>query len=472
MYNILLRRMVHDTLLADRFSEEESWHVHYKYTYHVTDYLITSIERNAAGVIDSAIESLKLHIEELESQIKQITQKIASVKKEVNNMLKVKELLKKRSVALATGKKVPKFKTYKGSLISEDHGRFTVKQGKKDPLVFENAYLFETLYVDPYIRNRKRRIHQFEDRLRKKQTKLQERQSVLKNKKPGICFGSKATFKKQFTMPNTPHTEWGNSFRKARERGMMLVGRADGYQGNYMCKYNPATHILTVRTGLTLDSEDQFDVIEIPFVEFPYGQGNIEKACAAREAEKLKKKLGSNHQIEGCFPQKPVTWTIYRRGNDFQVYCTITVPDAEEVIWSIKDGVIAFDSNYDNLAVTELDASGNMKRTQVLRFDLEGCSSKKNENILSEALEQVFKDAMKAGKPVVMEDLSKIKSDTLYSSSVRNRHSEMFAYKTISDFAERKGLSHILCKLKKAVQNRAKIYGQGGRPSRPPFSTL
>ena len=314
--------LVHSLVKRDMFDANTSWHVHYKYANHLTDYLVTSIEASAKGIRKNAQENLQNHIEELESQIRQIDKKIKTTQKQLDNMLSVKRMLIKRTQAVQAGHAIPQFKAYAGSGISEKHDVFTVKLGKRAPLFFDNAYLFELQYVDPYIAARKRRILQFNDRKRRKENKLAALQKKRDAGDLSICFGGKKLFGKQYTMPHIRHEDWHNAFVRQRRRGMMLVGRSDATQGNFMCKYNISTHTLEIATGLTRDAFGNLVTIAIPGVVFPYGQDFVEMAVCASETYKLNKKLDPEHQV-ACFPKKPVTWTIYRRSNDFLLHFRI-----------------------------------------------------------------------------------------------------------------------------------------------------
>ena len=78
----------------------------------------------------------------------------------------------------------------------------------------------------------------------------------------------------------------------------------------------------------------------------------------------------------------------------------------------------------------------------MISFDLERSSSEANETKISQALEQVFRYAMSVGKPVAMETLKDIKKELMYEGSTRSRKISMFAYNTISDYAQRKSYKH------------------------------
>ena len=447
--------------LSDKLAPTgESWHVYYKSKFNLTDYMVTSIESQAKGIRKNAMENLKLYKEDLESQIKQMNKKIEATEKELANILKVKKLLIKRSKARKEGKAVPEFMPYEDCPITEKDGIFTVRRGQRKALTFDNDYLLEVRYIDPHVKELKNRISRIKDKQFKRTTKLASVIKKIKEDNPSICFGSKGVFKSQYTKYEHDHENWSNLFHRRRTVPLMLVGRADGKQGNYMCSYDINTHTLSIITGFHKRSgykpdpnrkhetmKDKFVEIKIPNVVFPYGQENVNQAVMAQELNKQNEKLSAEHQVL-CFPAAPVTWCIYNRKGDFQITCTITVPDAKEEISFFSNGCVAFDSNYDNLSYSELDDKGNLLMTKVIHFDLEGNSSKTNELIISEALEEIFLHAKNVGKPVAMENLENIKKELMYEGSVKSRRISMFANNTITDYAERKSKKYGI-KLKK-----------------------
>ena len=401
----------------------KSLHLYYKEKYDVFDPLIRTALSKAKGMMDSAKETLLLHIETVEGQLKQMEKKLKAIDKDLEKLNKIKSCLIERSKARKAGKKLPKFKTYSGSGIKlQKDGTVTIKRFKSVEQIFENEYLFEILYLTPRIKKLKSRRNVIQSKLHNKNRKLGMLCEKRDSGKYSICFGGKKMFKSQFTKSNLTHDQWLARFRKKRNYGMLLAGRHDFAQGNRMCRYDPKTKTLSIDTHLSKDSQGNPIVIELYNVVFPYGQKEIEKAISASSDTR-----------------RAVAWTIYQSGNDFYVTCTIQKANEDPLpVWDGSNGCVGMDINYDNLAVTEVDALGNYVSSFVIPFSLENNSTKENERILSNAVQQVIYYCKFTNKPLVMENIDKLKKDMMYQSSKRNRKVSMFAYDKITSFVERK----------------------------------
>jgi len=101
----------------------------------------------------------------------------------------------------------------------------------------------------------------------------------------------------------------------------------------------------------------------------------------------------------------------------------------------------------DNISFTETDKHGNLLHHEIIKFDLNGKNSGHRKQILSNALEQVFKYAQKVKKPVACEDLDiKLKGLT-YGSKKRNRVLTTFAFRQIMELTDSKVFKYsIACK--------------------------
>lgn len=435
-YSMLLRTMVRQ-LRSPIDKGEPSLHVQYT-GYNISDYLTTSLERAAKGVRQSARECLALNIEAKESRVQQAYKKISTLERQIKNMQIVKASLIARTKARKKGEMPPEFKSYFGSGIKAIAGSdgslcFEVsrsnKKDKRPPLRFANEYLFEVQYVNQFIRSRHRKIQQIKGRIYNLMTTLLRLKADLKTENYHICFGSKKMMRQRHTTKNVD--DWRNAFNKRRLREMMLAGRHDASQGNFMVKYDVVSHTLTC-SKMIGDLE-----IVIPGVVFPYGQENINMAVSASESVKLNKKLPAEKKIP-CWEKGPVTWIIKDCGNAFQVKCVISVPENKNINTCYDNGCVSFDMNYDHLAVAELNAQGQLKKHFVASFKMDGRTSDQINNAISEALEKVFKLAVATKKPVAMENIKKLKKELMYGNSIRNRKISQFAYAKIEELAENK----------------------------------
>ena len=108
---------------------------------------------------------------------------------------------------------------------------------------------------------------------------------------------------------------------------------------------------------------------------------------------------------------------------------------------------MSFDSNVDNISFTETDKYGNLLHHEIIKFDLNGKSSGHRKQILSNALEEIFKYAQEVKIPIACEDLDiKLKGLT-YGSKKRNRILTTFAFRQIMELTDSKVLKYsIACK--------------------------
>ena len=443
-YNTMLRSMVRDLGLPHS-KDEPTIHVQYK-NYGLSDYMVTSMERTASGIRDSAKECLALDIETKEGRIKQANQKIEQLEYQILNMQKIKDSLITRNKARKAGTPIPKFVNYFGSTIypepAKDGGlSFTVdfyrgknRKRKRSPLFFANEYLFEILYVDPYIKKRKRRINQIKGRIHNLETKLSKLKRDMGSKAYHICFGGKKLMRQRSTVVDV--NAWHDAFTRRRTREMLLVGRHDATQGNFMVKYDCTTRTLSY-TALS------GTVITLPNVHFPYGQEDVDAAVSASRITKQNKKLPKDKQIP-CWEPGPVTWAIKDCGNTFQVKCMVSVQSTQTINSCFDDGCVSIDMNYDHLAVAELNQYGQLMNHFVIPFRMDGRTSNQIDNAISEALEVVFQHAVNVKKPIAMERIKNLKKELVYGNGTRNRKISQFAYGKIEMLAESKAQKYAL----------------------------
>lgn len=194
-FNTLLHTMVSD-LGKPRIPGAESIHRQYK-QYGPSDYFVTSLERAAAGILGAAKEALTLDIKTKERQLARIGDNIAKKTTTLSSLYQAKESLKARSLARKKGGPLPPFHNSFGCLVKTrrkaDNLVFTVKSlhGERPDQVFENEYLFETLYLDPRIRRTKSAIRHMEHRRHNLRSRLEKLKREAKAGAYHICYGGK-----------------------------------------------------------------------------------------------------------------------------------------------------------------------------------------------------------------------------------------------------------------------------------------
>lgn len=495
-YNKILHKMVNDSWRAIPSEYKDlSRHMRYVKEFKLSHYMATSLTRVASGILDAGLEALDRDIQAKEHKLKQMNAKVESLQKKYNIMFAMKTSLKERSLARKNGTPIPKFKNRWGKLIivkvqkdgrmivTVDTGNLSSRKKKKPPLVFDNEYLFETQFVDPYLRSKRARIGQIKGRIHNTETRLEALKRRKEEKHPSICFGGKQLSRQRQTlweqqvakpcaadrrshvskkvrtkstqrklgrkeaianhMKRKPahmqaiRKDWQCKYAKARLHEMVLVGRADLTNGNAVIRYNTETRALTYNIK-------DFGPVILPHVVFPYGQEFIDQAVAAHRIAVQNKNLPEEQKTPGWEPG-PVTWSIKDCGNAFLVKCMVSIPDNKYMNSDFSDGVIAFDMNYDHLAVMNIDKHGGRVSYRVLNFRVTTKSGGQNENAISNALEEVFRWAKAENKPIVMEDIDEIQQSPMYGSKKRNRKISQFAYSKMAELAESKSQRYGIC---------------------------
>ena len=408
-----------------RAAQPESDHVKLKRQFGANDYFVNSAVNAAKGSIQSAKELKFLHQDEVSAQIKDLKQKIKETDKELKRINKIKKMLIRASKS-----RQPK---YKLDGIHESYhpndGTFRVLstnyKGETHTVhVYDNPYLFELKYVSPMMKMFKARSRSLNERLER----LNQKYEGLKDQKIRICYGSRKLFHQQDGMVREchrvhkyqNHSVWRQAWHNARVNSLMISGRKDAKQGNFVFRYDTETH------ELSYQSQSGAAVI-IPNVEFPYGQKEVEKAVNQTRDK-----------------QRAVTWRITETGGSFLIQCIVTIASDVNIMGDYTNGCIGMDANCDNLSISECDGSGNILRHKVIRLDLENKSSGEAEQVLSSALDEVFHWCNSAGKPLAMENLDVKHPANRYSGKRRNAVTSKFAFSKITQLAESKAYRHRL----------------------------
>ena len=413
-----------------RLDGAPSVHTQLKDKYLVSDYFVTSVESGAKGIKKSNQAALDRCIEKQESIVAQLEERIKFLAQKIANLEKDKKSLIERSKARKEGGRVPVFHSYRGSptyakdIQEGDQVRteFTVehffakkKPGYK-PKVFANDYLYELLYVDPKLHKLRQQKGQIQGRLNAARGHLE----ALKRKKEEKQYAtSLVSWKKLHQWRDLSDAERDKLFKENRMQQMVLAGRHDAKQGNWMVKYDTNTRTLTYRPAKGSDA------VTIPNVVFPYGQELIDAAVNAGKAD-----------------QQAVAWCISFKERAIQVRCVVHMPETKLITASKQYGVIGIDMNYNNISISETNEHGQLLRHRMLKFDPSHKSSEQMEHIISEKLEKVFQQCVETGKPLVCENIKAIKQKTLYQNKKKNRHASMFAHRLMSELIQSKSMKY------------------------------
>ena len=416
-YSMVIKSELH------KVKYEKSLHLELKDKFKYDDYYTNSILREAKGIYKSNIENWKSHIKSKEDTIKNIKNKIATTEKSIKNKETVLNSVIQIYRDIANGKKLSKFKTYKGakeSLVDQTKLIFQVKNHKKTKLF--NIYEFEVCYLKPEIKRLKNRLKQLKYSLNRYEYKL----SKLKAKPELTCFGSKRFFKTQFTKEEyiKNHNLWKLEFDMKRNKSFQVSGRKDATQGNFIFRYNNKTV-----TFKDIDGNN----ISISNVTFPYGQEYLNRALSLTGADR-----------------KPVAWEIEDRGEFYIVKAVIELPK-KDVNYSKADGIIGLDINYDHFALSNISADGNLIESKVIKFNIKDKTSNQITNILGNAVKDVFKYCKKLNKPLAIEDLDTedSKAKLRYGNKTKNQILSQFAYSKITNMIEARAYKNSIAVFKR-----------------------
>lgn len=396
---------------ALRKSLPASLHIQLKRQFQINDYFANSAVQEANAAIRSVKELKQYNLKRARDEKKAVNRKLASKKRRLKALERVHQSLIRRSKwqVKTNGKRVPKpyttlFETYQ-------NGVWQILSFHKVVRTYNNDYLFEVQYLRPKIKRLKHTISRLTQRLEKLTCRTER---IQKDSSVHICFGSKAFFRKQDTVYQADHKLWLKQYRKRRNYSMTISGRKDAKGGNYVFRYNAETHELTYNPQTGKQPIIMKDVV------FPYGQEMINQAVSLTR---------TNRQA--------VAWRIERTHHSLIIKCMVTsVPDAD-CNTDYSTGCIAMDTNYDNLAVVELDGTGNLLKHYIFPFNVTG-TSRQNEQQISLALDKVVRLCEKTNKPLAMEDLHMKSRAPVYGSKKRNRHISLFAAQKVTTLMESK----------------------------------
>lgn len=275
----------------------------------------------------------------------------------------------------------------------------------KEKTVYE-PWQFE-LYAEKRIRQIKNMLYHAKNKLYRLKQKLKK----LELKRFSVCFGSKAFFKKQFTVDKyvENHDLWYDEFNKRRHHRFVISG-CSGYTDGSMCvRYNRDFEVLNImshRQGNTPSGQKytKSQWFSIPCY-FKY-----------REAEYLK-------AIDN---KETMAYEIMDFGDYFIVKAVFELKD-ETPLMNDGSGIVSIDINIDRYAVTVIDKKANLVKRKVIYFDLDSLSSQQATKVLENAAIEVSEICKAHGLPLVREDIKDIKfKDT--GDKKHNKQLTQFAY--------------------------------------------
>ncbi|TKC20129.1 transposase [Robertmurraya kyonggiensis] len=206
-----------------------------------------------------------------------------------------------------------------------------------------------------------------------------------------------------------------------------MSGRKDAKVGNFVFCYTPETR------ELHFTPPNGTEII-IDNLVFPYGQEQIDHAIETQMSCKNKKKYGN-----------PIAWSVEDHGDYYIFKCIVDVPGNPHKNDSRADGLLGLDLNVDHIAWSNINTTGQLIKSGVFSFDLEGKTSEQITKMIENKAVVIVDLAMKLNKPIALEKLNTTQSKV--SQPYGNRK----ANKAMSHFAYNKMIS--------AIKNRAEKMG-------------
>ncbi|WP_185819433.1 IS200/IS605 family accessory protein TnpB-related protein [Bacillus yapensis] len=392
---------------------KKSLHLTVKERFQLNDHYAGSAIQEANALIKSQNELRKMYIENKEVQMTSVKKKIKSTRRHLTTLSKIKQ-------SFVNGN--PKFNQ---NSREQQVGHFFVVKFYKKTDIYYHAYQFEHDYLDVQIAHFKNRLGRLKFRL----DRLEKQIKSLKSNSNSVVFGTKKLFKAQHTIENyqNDHQQWRKDWEQARYHQMTISGRKDAKVGNFVFCYIPETREFHF---ITPDGTQ----IRIENLVFPYGQEQVDHAIETQMGCKNKKKYG-----------KPIAWSAEDHGDYYIFKCIVDVLENPHKNFSRADGLLGLDLNVDHIAWSNINAKGQLIKSGVFSFDLDGKTSEQITKIIENKAVVIVDLAMKLNKPIALEKLNTTQS------KVSHPYGNRKANKAMSQFAYNKMIS--------AIKNRAEKMG-------------
>jgi len=269
-------------------------------------------------------------------------------------------------------------------------------------------------------------------------TRLERRERELSSGHVKLCFGSRKLFRRQFqldvtAMPAATRSAakaaaleaWRAQWRAARNNTFYLLGSKDETGGNQSCVPNvEADGKLTLRVRVPdalVEHNNGLVHLTISGVQFTYGHDELMGALARGQA---------------------ISYRFLRDERGWRIMASFERPDTRKAFSSVA-GVIGVDLNHDHLAVSETDQFGNLIKAVRVPCATYGKSSGQRQALVRDAAIEVVAHAVKAGKPLVVEDVDFSQRKKELSLSGGPRYARMlssFAYSAVLQAIETRAL--------------------------------
>ena len=414
------------------------------------DIINTTTIRNRCGMntyyanmsIRSAKAARNSNVKLKESQIEDLQQQIENRKIKIAKNV---ESIEHKTLLLDKIKQIDKNKWKDGETLFCDFPYQFVKQ--HDDVV---VYAVNKKNEEPM------RLHAFEckqrlmiKRLRNSNAKMkmtinryQTRKSKLETSPYVSCFGGKKFFRNQPTHDlddyDTLHEEWKEEWQRRRHSSFVISGCEGHTDGNDCVHHDTSKKMLSI-----MDIKD-YPNEKIQRIKHP--DGTIEERIVVGKYAAHRRfdvpcvfKYREKELFEAVKSKRDIAYEIKDFGEYFIIIATFEMKfdnDDNRVNDSLDDGVVAADLNVDCFAVADISADGNLMDHKVIRFDLRHLTSNQSTKVLERAALELAQFCKDKKKPLVLEELKKIKFKNT-GDSKRNKLLTQFAYTKMISIIER-----------------------------------
>jgi IS605 OrfB family transposase len=319
----------------------------YQIKYPINARQYNSIYAELMGKISSVVELNKESISELKDKIKSLEKAVKSKQKNLDLILKKKELAKIDQI----------------NLNNLNNKLFYLKQ-----------------------------------RLTKANKKLKDLNQAQETNNPKLCFGSKKLFNQQFLIGTNnnlteckSHNDWKKSWIESRNKSFVLVGSSDEPLGNQNCQIN---HISDDIYELKVNLNPKDPKISNRYINIKIKVHND--------------KLGLINNILNNNFKQAITYRFYKdyRNNTYQIFISLDKSKQKPQCISNKQiGTIGIDINADHLSVAETDRFGNLIKAFDVQLNLKDKSSNQSLDNIACAVKKITDYAVSRNKPIVIEKL-------------------------------------------------------------------
>ncbi len=332
------------SLPKDKVNELKS---SYQIKYPINARQYNSIYNELIGKISSVLELNKEAISDLKDKVKSLEKAIKSKQKNLDLILKKKELTKIDQINLSS---------IKTKLF----------------------YLVQ--------------------RLNKSKVKLANLSKAQETNNPQLCFGSKKLFNQQFQINSKnnltqfkTHNDWKKSWIESRNKSFVLVGSSDETLGNQNCQIKHIEqNIYELKVNLNSKALKLKDRTVNLQIKVHNDKNNL-----------LLNILNNNLK-------QAITYRFYKdyKKNTYQIFISLDKSKQKPQRISNKQiGTIGIDINADHLSIAETDRFGNLIKAFDVQLNLKDKSSNQSLDNIACAVKKITDYAVSKSKPIVIEKL-------------------------------------------------------------------